>query len=295
MGVGEKIKQYRMKCDMTQKDLADQLHVTNQAVSRWENDEAEPSFDTLRAMAELFDCTINDLFDMKSKEPEPIREVKIVERVVPQEAKPVLALCESCNKPIYDKEDIHRFSKRIHHGRTSEMHDYLYCTECNDARLKQEAQLAEVKRQTEIKTLKKRRLRSFVWPTVILGILLAVAIAFYSGENSETGKFYLIASFLSFFFSACLFLKNNFIGELWISIASWGFVRLPGVIMEFSIGGFIIGFIIKIILWLFGILLAILTAFLATVVGMALSVFVYPYALIKNFKQVKGTASFEDD
>lgn len=49
------------------------------------------------------------------------------------------------------------------------------------------------------------------------------------------------------------------------------------------------------ILWLFGILLAILAALFATVVGMALSVFVYPYALIKNFKQVKGIVPFEDD
>ena len=37
MGVGPKIKEYRNKAGLTQKDLADKLHVTYQAVSRWEN------------------------------------------------------------------------------------------------------------------------------------------------------------------------------------------------------------------------------------------------------------------
>ena len=205
---------------MTQKDLADQLHVTNQAVSRWENDEAEPSFDTLRSMADLFGCTINDLFDMKGKDSEPVREVKVIERVVPQETKQVLALCEKCNKPIYDTEDIHRFQKRVYNGRASHMQDYLYCTACNDARLEEERANAEAKRATEITMLKKRRLRSFVWSSVIFAILLAVAISFYAGGDGKTGKFYLIASILSFFFSACLFLNNNFISGQKIRLLS---------------------------------------------------------------------------
>ena len=293
MGIGEKIKEYRIKKDMTQKDLADYLHVTNQAVSRWENDEAEPSFDTLRAMATLFDCTINDFFDMESPKPEPVREV--IERIVPSETKPVLALCENCNNPIYDTEDIHRFEKRVYSGRASHMQQYLYCTKCNDARLRKEAELAEVKRQSEIETLKKRRLRSFIWPSIIFAIILAISIWFFADGDSQTGGFYLGAAFLSFFFSACLFLRNNFIGELWVTIAEWGIVRLPGVIMEFSLGGLIIGFIIKIILWILGFLLGAATTILATAVGMLISVFVYPFALAKNFRQVAGSVPFEDD
>ena len=294
MGIGEKIKQYRIKSNMTQKDLADKLHVTNQAVSRWENNEAEPSFDTMRAMAGLFGCTMNDFFDMKSKAPEPIREVKVVERVVPQQTKQVLALCENCNKPIYDTNDVHRFEKRIYHGRASEMHGYLYCTACNDARLAEEQKQAEQKRENEISILKKRRLRSFIWPTIIFAIILAIAISFFRDGDSQTGVFSLVTAFLAFSFAACLFLKNNFLEDLWFDIAEWGFVRLPGVIMEFSLEGLIIGFLIKIILWILGFLLGLLCAILATIVGLVVSIFTYPFALAKNFKQVAGTAPFED-
>ena len=48
MEIGLKIKEYRTKAGLIQKDLADELHVTYQAVSRWENDDVEPSFDMLK-------------------------------------------------------------------------------------------------------------------------------------------------------------------------------------------------------------------------------------------------------
>ena len=48
MNIGSKIKEYRTKKGLTQKELAENLNVTFQAVSRWENGEVEPSIDTIR-------------------------------------------------------------------------------------------------------------------------------------------------------------------------------------------------------------------------------------------------------
>ncbi len=61
MNIGYKIKEYRFKNNLTQKDLANLLHVTFQAVSRWERNEVEPSLDTLLEMTKIFKCEINDL------------------------------------------------------------------------------------------------------------------------------------------------------------------------------------------------------------------------------------------
>ena len=45
--LGEKIKALRSENALTQKDLAEKLYVTAQAVSRWENNEVEPSINTI--------------------------------------------------------------------------------------------------------------------------------------------------------------------------------------------------------------------------------------------------------
>ena len=84
-----------------------------------------------------------------------------------------------------------------------------------------------------------------------------------------------------------MILNNTFVTDVWLEIGPWGFVTMPGVIMEFSLEGILIGIAIKIILWFFGILLALLAMAAATAVCMVLSIFTYPVALSRNFKYVK--------
>ena len=59
MTLGQKIKKLRNEKGLTQKDLADQLHVTFQTVSKWEKDENEPDISTLRELAKLFECSMD--------------------------------------------------------------------------------------------------------------------------------------------------------------------------------------------------------------------------------------------
>ena len=68
MSIGPKIKEYRVKAGLTQKELADKLFVTYQAVSRWENDDAEPSISTLKEICRILNCTTDELFEIENKE-----------------------------------------------------------------------------------------------------------------------------------------------------------------------------------------------------------------------------------
>ncbi len=65
-----KIQSFRKRCGMTQEELADKLGVTFQAVSKWENEKTCPDITLLPLMADLFDCSIDELFSRKAKEPE---------------------------------------------------------------------------------------------------------------------------------------------------------------------------------------------------------------------------------
>jgi len=59
--VGKNIKQLRNVKGITQDQLAEKLHVTRQAVSNWENGKTQPDIETLSALAECFEITVEEL------------------------------------------------------------------------------------------------------------------------------------------------------------------------------------------------------------------------------------------
>jgi len=65
--IGKFIKQIRQDNNLTQKDLADKLGVTYQAVSKWENGKNVPDIATLKEISELFDMNIDEILDGEKK------------------------------------------------------------------------------------------------------------------------------------------------------------------------------------------------------------------------------------
>ena len=104
--------------------------------------------------------------------------------------------------------------------------------------------------------------------------------------------FAIVFSISMFPFISCCMLANNFVGWMALTIMSWGFVKMPMLIFEFSVDGCLWFIGAKIILWILGFILAIFTTFLALVIGGLVSFFVYPYAIIKNIKHPEKTEFF---
>ena len=61
------ILKYRKKSGLSQDKLAQKLGVTFQAVSKWENAKATPDIAFLPIMADVFECSIDDLFSYLPK------------------------------------------------------------------------------------------------------------------------------------------------------------------------------------------------------------------------------------
>lgn len=55
------IRELRNSSGMSQGEVAEQVHVTRQAVSRWETGEVVPNTETLKLLSKLFDVSINTL------------------------------------------------------------------------------------------------------------------------------------------------------------------------------------------------------------------------------------------
>ncbi|HNX13358.1 MAG TPA: ADP-ribosylglycohydrolase family protein [Oscillospiraceae bacterium] len=66
MTIGSKIAALRAKAGLTQEELADILHVSRQAVQKWESDTTRPELDKLVAIAEYFNVTLDGLVCAKT-------------------------------------------------------------------------------------------------------------------------------------------------------------------------------------------------------------------------------------
>lgn len=68
MSLEIKLRELRKQHNFSQQELADLLHVSRQAVSRWETGKAEPDIATLKGISELYNLTIDDLINDETKD-----------------------------------------------------------------------------------------------------------------------------------------------------------------------------------------------------------------------------------
>lgn len=63
MELGKKIATYRKNMNITQEALANQLGISNQAVSKWETEQSYPDVELLPKIADIFNISLDELFD----------------------------------------------------------------------------------------------------------------------------------------------------------------------------------------------------------------------------------------
>lgn len=85
MNIGKRIKNFRTVKGVTQEALAQELGVTAQAVSRWENGAAMPDITLLPALSVFFGVRIDDFFEMSDEaQQERIYNMTQTEEFIPR-------------------------------------------------------------------------------------------------------------------------------------------------------------------------------------------------------------------
>lgn len=72
---GEFITELRKEKNLTQKDLANELNVSDKAISRWETGKGFPDVDSLQSLSKFFSVTINELLAGEKAETKTIEEI----------------------------------------------------------------------------------------------------------------------------------------------------------------------------------------------------------------------------
>ena len=65
MKFGDKLLELRKKNGLSQEELAEKLGVSRQSVSKWESNQTYPETDKIIQIANLFDCSMDDLINDK--------------------------------------------------------------------------------------------------------------------------------------------------------------------------------------------------------------------------------------
>lgn len=262
MNIGDKIAKARKDKGLTQADLGDKMHVTFQAVSKWERGESVPDFETICELSDVLGVPIT-YFGGKTTD-----EVKdeTATTAAQDNYKPVLAVCEVCNKPIFDG------SKIVREQRGDSMR--IKCAEC----ARKEKQDSKDK---AIANGKRRRIHAFIWPSLITIIGIIASVCSLKGNALIEG---IIGSAFLFPFVACLILYNNVVGEVVMGVLEWSVVKFPGIIFSFDIDGFLFLIGMKILFFVLSVLITVVCALLSVVIGGIVAIFVYPFALAKNIK-----------
>ena len=65
MNFGKKFKEARVQANLTQKQIADKLHIHQSNVSDWENNISRPDYEKLIELSKIYDISIDDLLNSK--------------------------------------------------------------------------------------------------------------------------------------------------------------------------------------------------------------------------------------
>lgn len=83
MMIGEKLLELRKKKGLSQEEVAQELNVSRQTISKWETDQSTPDFDKIIPICELYNITTDELLRGIKKEDDVVIDTMVneVERI----------------------------------------------------------------------------------------------------------------------------------------------------------------------------------------------------------------------
>lgn len=310
MQVGNTIKQLRNQKGLTQKDLADRLFMSAQAVSRWENNETEPDINAIKKLAEIFEVGVEVIINGIPEPEEPVVEETKVEETQPAEEpkeetpeenavevvdQPVafginavvgnkqIGVCKKCGKPICEKDN---YAKKKITVDGKETYEYT-CSECFNKEIDYKNDVGKTKVAKKQKQIKFQRgdKKLIVWSIVIAVLFFGIALGICIWQYDVVGIGWtiglpLIAAYCGAAEFYCLF-SASWVCDVFGTIASWS-IRLPGIIFTLDWEGIAFLIVMKIIFAIVGAVFGVCVFLLAVAVSTVFSVFTFIPLLIYN-------------
>ncbi len=80
MNLGDKLLELRKKKGLSQEDVAFELSVTRQTISKWETNQTTPDFDKIAPLCKLYEISTDELLTGKTKDKINVEEIDVKKR-----------------------------------------------------------------------------------------------------------------------------------------------------------------------------------------------------------------------
>lgn len=285
MTLGQKIKKLRTEKGLTQKDLSEQVNVTFQTVSKWENDENEPDVATLKELAKLFECSMDELLSEEEPQEEAQKEAEVVpaktvtETIVIHQKE--MHVCERCKKDIPEDdlviEDVcvRKTGYKSHEYKK----DYYHKACFEETKKEREEKTARI-RARKASEVKKR---AFGWGIAggVITLAIALIVLLMGSINPAIGVLLSILLGYAVFATIYCCVTGSYIEYVFMFCATAS-IKFPRLIFSWSIEGFLWVIAMKILFAILGFLFGILAFFFGLGLSAALSVVSFPFVLVHN-------------
>ena len=307
MTLGKKLSNYRKIAGLTQQQLAEHLNISAQAISKWENDLSEPDLATLKALAKLYNTSVDSLLDTDELTPHPhMIDTEAVANSVYEKigdqinAQPQpIGFCMNCGKTVNEETvaetEPHIICKkgkdRLAEEAAEKERAEREATERRIAELEEARERAvraeERKKEIEMDSMRRHRSKSLLWGAAVAIVLIVISLIVIIQNSTDPGFDGDIASqiigaivltYAGFSFTFAMF-YDTFIKDAVIYMLTSS-INWPGLIFTFDLDGLLWLIGMKILFAVLGFVIGVLAAILGIIFGLIMSMIAFPFILL---------------
>lgn len=303
MTLGKKLSNYRKMSGMTQQQLGEHLNLSAQAISKWENDLAEPDLTTLKALSLLYKVSIDELLSTEGAETvstsaqfTQVADTDSIassiadaldEKIKMNETPRTVGFCKECGIAVTEEN-------------LGKSEPIVMCKKCvrlqeereraEEARKKREREAeqakADAKKRATRESIRNTRKKSLIVASIVTAVFAVLLIASLKNSFSIEVLIGGLVLLYPIFALTAMFFYDSPVTDVILNMCSAS-IKWPGLIFAWSIDGFIWVICMKLLFAVIGFLFGLACSILGLLIGLLIAPFVFPYVMVKLSESIR--------
>ena len=280
MSIGKNLSSLRRKNGLTQQQLGDMLNISAQAVSKWENELAEPDLATVKKIASIYKISVDEILDTDIETALELADAEVIAESVTESISEKIVtpigFCKACGITVTN-DNFGTDTPSVMCKKCHEKH-------LENIRAQENAEKAERERRrfevlAEANGMRRLRRLSIIFGSII-GIIVMILGIIVGGVGG------IVTGVLTYTFVSLCFFEDSKVRDI-LEFMGGASINWPGLIWEFDLDGFLWMIGMKILFAVLGFLIGAVCAVLGFFVAFFFSILEYPFFMVGYHKEIK--------